>query len=33
MAGKEDVATARKNLYATIHDPKKKMKIAAGIED
>jgi 2-polyprenyl-6-methoxyphenol hydroxylase-like FAD-dependent oxidoreductase len=32
-AGAGDIATARKNLYATIHDPKKKKKIDEGIED
>jgi 2-polyprenyl-6-methoxyphenol hydroxylase-like FAD-dependent oxidoreductase len=30
-AGTDDIATARKNLYATIHDPKKKQKIDEGI--
>jgi 2-polyprenyl-6-methoxyphenol hydroxylase-like FAD-dependent oxidoreductase len=32
-AGTDDIATARKNLYATIRDPKKKRKIDEGIED
>ena len=33
MGGTDDVAIARKNLYATIHDPKKKQRIDEGIED
>ena len=32
-ADTDDMATARKNLYQTIHDPKKKRKIDEGIED